>query len=574
MISHARGLRGGRSRQGGAALIVFVTVLIMGVAWLTVNALGKAPVATSEREVKTGLALQVAKQALLSYIAKQAAETTEASPGRLPCPEHPSVAGTANTGIAAPIVGVPSTSPCSGIGRLPSRTLGVDTVVDGYEEPLWYIVPTGVWALINSATVLVINPATAGQLSVDGTANAAVALIVAPGRPISTLAEPGAPIAGCVRVNQNVAARNVAPLDPANFLECANSAVTTPGSYSTVMTAPWSNDRVITITANEVMDAISGPVADRLQRQVAPAMYDYYNVTSLASWGQRFFPNASTFTVAPPTTNNMCGNANTWSGMPPTATVASGLCDTDWTGGSATGLGFPLNLTFGGCTSFATTMRCDFTVLLGGIFTPRITANAPRIGYSFRRVDPTQITIQINGGAVLAANTGNYGGGVSSADGSAAFSFDVFLPLLSFADTVRIRIPHPTDALLADARSAWYINNGWDRFTYYGVAQAASSDPSGTCNPGGIVTGCLTVNGLPASTPANDKRLVLALMGPRALAGQSWPSTDTTDYLEYQNGSVGVIYEVRAVSSDFNDRVAACPFKYQDASGVDVMICN
>ena len=38
----------------------------------------------------------------------------------------------------------------------------------------------------------------------------------------------------------------------------------------------WNSDRVIAITVADVMDAIAGPVADRLQRQVAPALQDWY----------------------------------------------------------------------------------------------------------------------------------------------------------------------------------------------------------------------------------------------------------------------------------------------------------
>ena len=45
-----------------------------------------------------------------------------------------------------------------GIGRLPRKTLGVNQLVDGYGEPLWYAVKTGTWALVNNGDVLTINP--------------------------------------------------------------------------------------------------------------------------------------------------------------------------------------------------------------------------------------------------------------------------------------------------------------------------------------------------------------------------------------------------------------------------------
>src|SRR5712692_9520821 len=66
---------GNRRAQRGAALILFVTILILGIAWYTVGALGKAAPGTAEREAQTGIALQSAKRALLSHIARQAGRT-------------------------------------------------------------------------------------------------------------------------------------------------------------------------------------------------------------------------------------------------------------------------------------------------------------------------------------------------------------------------------------------------------------------------------------------------------------------------------------------------------------------
>ena len=232
----------------------------------------------------------------------------------------------------------------------------------------------------------------------------------------------------------------------------------------------------------------------------------------------------------------------------------------------------------GGCVPLAAEVQCDFNVILGGIATPRITLSAPNAGYAFRYVNTSQITIQVTSTLPLLppspATTGSYTGSVSAATGRGNFSFEVQFPPLSLFETVRIRIPYASDALLADVRSAWYITNGWDRFTYYGASQAASHDAAGTtCVPGGVVTNCLTVNGLPASTPANDKRVVLALMGPRAVPGKTWPGTVPADYLEYDNGSVDLIYEARAQGADYNDRLAVCPFTLTSAVE-NRTICN
>src|SRR3990170_3461522 len=107
------------SKQRGIALMIFLTILILGVAWFAVGALGKAAPKAADREVKTGLALNAAKQALLAYAAQYAARSNTIEPGQLPCPESVNLTD----------IGQASTS-CSNssatVGRLPWRTLGID----------------------------------------------------------------------------------------------------------------------------------------------------------------------------------------------------------------------------------------------------------------------------------------------------------------------------------------------------------------------------------------------------------------------------------------------------------------
>ena len=550
--------------QQGAALMLLVTVLVLGIAWYTVGALGKASPSTADKEIRTGVALQAAKRALLDYVGQQAALTSSTIPGRLPCPE-PLAPAAGSEGIAAGC----SDNTATFVGRLPWRTLGVDPIRDGYGEPLWYILGRGF-------RQSPINFGSLDEIELDGVNRQAVALIIAPGAALNTITEAGAPPAPCPRVNQ-LPRPLAAPFDPAKFIECGRNTTPAPGNepqYNRINAGPWTNDRIIIITAAEVMDAIAGHVADRLQRQVAPAMNDYRTATSLASWGESFLPHASTWdsTGNSPPSNNLCGNQDERAGMPPAATVAAGTCDTDWTGGSASSLGGLLN--FGSCNPGASDMRCDFTAILGGLATPRITATAPRIGNSFRSFDPASIQISRNGGPWQSATVQNYSGNVSSSSSNATVQFDVVLPLLSIAEAVVVRIPHPTDALLPDARVSWFLNNNWDRFTYYAVTRAATVNPgSSVCNPGGDVSGCLTVTGMPA--PANDKRLVLALMGRAPIAPATWPSANPGDYMEGANATpTDRTFEIRTVTTTFNDRLAACPFQYPTQGGGPVTLCN
>lgn len=566
MPNRARRPHGRVRAQGGAALILFATVLILGVAWFTVGALGKAAPTAADRDARTGRALGAAKKALLAYVALKAADSAENFPGRLPCPESLGQMGTAAEGLSAPVV-TPSFPTCSSVGRLPWETLGVDQLRDSYGEPLWYAVTTGTWALVNSGTNLTINPGTANAISYNGTANAVVAVIIAPGPAVNTLSEPGTPAAGCSKVNQQTN-RYAVPLVAARFLECGNAT----GSYTTAGISPWSNDRTISITANEVMDAIAGAIADRLQRQVAPALNRWRTTTSVTSWGESFMPYASTFSSAAPPSNNMCGNSGITEGMLPSIDVATsvstGTCDTSWTSGSASGLGGLLSTS--GCTVSATRMRCSFTVILGGLATPTITATAQNVAYAFRSFDPSQVTISVNGGAYTSATVQNLTGSVSGGTGAATISFQVPFPLLSIASTVRVRITHPADALLADPDTAWFLNSGWDRFTYYAASTATMATPSGACAAPGNAA-CLTVNGM---TTPNDKRIVLIYMG-RKLSTQTQPSTNVANYLEGDNATTGNgIYASGIVTSSFNDRVAACPFQYTPATGGAVTLCN
>ena len=114
-----------------------------------------------------------------------------------------------------------------------------------------------------------------GQHTVDGQANAAVALIIAPGPAFKT-----AVAAGCTTaVNQVRSA--VGPPDLANYLECDNA--TNPADATFVTTGPSVafNDQVVKITAAEVLPVIEGAIAERFQKEFALSLRTNY---SAAPW--------------------------------------------------------------------------------------------------------------------------------------------------------------------------------------------------------------------------------------------------------------------------------------------------
>jgi hypothetical protein len=532
-------------KQRGAALILFVTVMVLGVAWFAVGALGKAAPGATEREVKSGQALHAAKQALLAYAAQYAARTDHDVPGRLPCPEHRNWIGTSNEGTAW--------STCDHatgyVGRLPWRTLGIDQLRDGDGEPLWYVLGPG---FRDSP----INFGTTAQLPYDGAANAAVALIIAPGRPLNTLADPGTPPAGCTKVNQQVAARNTATLAIANFLECGNAG----GAYASLGSSQWANDRVIAVSAAEWADAIAPAVADRLQRQVAPALEEWRSVQAPANWGTAFLPYASSFGT--PATNDYCGDLNQREGMLPIASAAGGACSTAWTGGTVTQLA---GLLAGACGSGATEMTCTFVglVTLPGLLTARVTATAPRVANSFRaRIGSTapDVTVSPSG------SVSNFSLTLNPASGDATIRFDVSDNLLVAwtLQTITVTVKNLPDApILSDSRLAWFTANNWHQHTYYAISEAATANPTGTCAASGDPQ-CLELNSV------RDKRLMLALMGPRAVGTQTQPSAVPADYLESHTAGT-TVYASQTVDKTFNDRLAACPFQH---AGAPAALCN
>ncbi len=170
---------------------------------------------------------------------------------------------------------------------------------------------------------------------------------------------------------------------------------------------------------------------------------------------------------------------------------------------------------------------------------------------------------------------------LANATSDATVTIDLSWPanllILGIGQTASVDIPHLQNAQLhSDSRITWFRNHGWHRYTWYAVSPdetANNTNPLQACAAAGD-PGCLTVEGLAAASGStNDKRLVLVLAG-RPLAGKTQPSADPTNYFEAQNATLDAVYETRANSDTLNDRVATCPFRYQDHSGANVPICN
>ena len=249
-----------RRQRGIIVLMMLVLGALVGVLFFT-GVLGNAPT-NSERDLATRAALAKAKAALIAHAVTYMDSHPDMPPGFLPCPE---IDGSGREG-SAPGVGPGCNNVGeNALGRLPWFTLGIEPLRDGYNECLWYAV-SGNYK--NNPAPYVLNWNTNGTLRAflavpSGTPppldsnvlQRAVAVVIAPGPAVggqSRAITATAPIPDQCGGNRTAA----------NYLETSNSinnaAMAVVGDASFVSGVPTAtfNDRVITVTAREVWDAI------------------------------------------------------------------------------------------------------------------------------------------------------------------------------------------------------------------------------------------------------------------------------------------------------------------------------
>jgi hypothetical protein len=247
-------------KRQGAALMLMLTILVIGAAALLVSSLSHSAVQI-ERSQKTADALAQAKEALIGDAVSQ---TPVASAGYLRLPDLGFMIGLApSEGSSAPNFSGNSKD-YSVIGKFPWRTLGLNPLRDGQGECPWYVVSG---RFKNTPTTDTLNWDTLGQINlVDGNGNIIAsnlaALVVAPGQALDgqsrSLSDPT--YAQC---GGNYDARNY--LDPyasSNaisgainyFIGSTNNRITLNTSNNLlVMTGNGHyNDRFLYITSDEI----------------------------------------------------------------------------------------------------------------------------------------------------------------------------------------------------------------------------------------------------------------------------------------------------------------------------------
>lgn len=567
-------------RERGAALILLAMILVLGTSWAVVAALNNRSGNRigAEREYNAKV-LAEAKAALIGWVATQALESGEGNPGRLPCPEPGGHVGNGSyEGISAPYP--PSgQATCSSVGRFPWRTLGVQKPLDAAGEPLWYVVTIGSagWALQTSATKLMINSDKPGGLAVNGVANAAVAAIIAPGRPMRLNPNAGQTAAGCIPRTQ---ARGVTPPNYLDYLECHDIA---SGNIRTIVpdnaTNEVANDQVALVTVADVLPALEAAIAKRIERDIVPQLKAVYADAGAfgTSASNPVYPFAAPF--GRPDTATYQGSSGTLAGLLPFTYLPSGICTTDpRCNASLHTWGTPSFAKIGGtaslwpwqvCTEEQTTVGgtsykrsfCYGWYQLGSLvlsYDDRIS----NIGNALRSYTLADYTTTLPPDVrAYNYNTGTWSiitpaqSRRLNADGSMSFALTATLPNVSGWGYFEFRTTRPAFSnhpLLTDTNptTGWFVRNEWYRLLYYAIAPEHAPGGVPPCTPG---VSCVEVANL---ADAARHRAVLALAG-RALAslGQTRPSSDPRHYLDvpanYDGASPFVQHKV---SRTYNDR--------------------
>jgi len=258
-----------KSQQQGAALMVMLVIMVVGIAAVLVGSLNSSAVKIAHQN-DSAAALAQAKEALIARAIKDASVL-----GSLPCPD-------AITNIAS-ASGVPSNIPNDGvadllvgnecpsyIGRLPWKTLGIDDLRDGSGERLWYAVSRN----FRDDNSNHINSDTQGTLSLTGnqTSNQLIAIVFAAGAPLAAQTRSSSNNRPCNGVN------GIENLCVQNYLEASNAMPSTAAlinnNYQINAPSDTFNDKAIYLTHEQLFPVVE----QRIAREVKACLDGYAKV--------------------------------------------------------------------------------------------------------------------------------------------------------------------------------------------------------------------------------------------------------------------------------------------------------
>jgi hypothetical protein len=598
------------TRQKGMALLAMLAVLVLGAAWFTVSAVSNPSNRVALDRDHNARVLAQAKQALLDWAARNAIDNSDHNPGRLPCPEPLGSAGNpATEGIMQGTCGAAASA-----GRLPWRSLGLPQLRDASGEPLWYVVSGG-WKLSagGNGERLGINSNAVGNLALDGAANGAVAIVIAPGAP-TTLAPDAAQLAsGCIA---RVQRRGVLPPNALDYIECHNVAgASVRSELPNNTTNPVSNDQTAVLTASDVLAAVEPVVAARITRDVLPTLQNLFSATyNSIQWGNTVtaaspvLPFAAPF--ANPAASTFQGAAGQTQGLMPLSrsqcAAGTPLCDTNFVRWDLAGIaGFTappavaktagsaglLNVDCG--ASNAAQVSCNVRYggwcggglgfLLGGVCTHTFEARATASALNVGNVARTFTQAGIAGFTAIAASStplnaigaanADIRGSLPNIQCNVLIIFGLLIPCW-VENTVQVRIPigvfpdHPALTTLFSTANPplpaaqpnapfaweWFMGNNWHQATYYAIAPRHAPNGAGhDCRL--APADCLTLAG---GTLPNNTRAVLVFAGRSLATFPARPNGNLADYLDTAANQDGnTAFEQKGFDRTFNDRFFA-----------------
>jgi hypothetical protein len=298
------GFNQGRGKQHGAALLIMLVILVVGIAAILVDSLTASSVKTA-RQATTADALAQAKDALIGYAITYADTHSGQVDGYLPCPDIDASNGEGSSILTC------GSQDVSVIGRLPWATLDVSALRDGDGECLWYAV-SGTYK--NNPKTDLMNWDTNGQFQAyvsDGTllttdpGNQVVAVIFAPGAPLSgqnRSPDGTAPICG-----GNYTASNYLDNDTVHSINNSDAAT---GKFIQGTGSGSVNDHMVFITRQDIWNAMLKrsdfmTTLKTMTQKTAECIADYGKrnyyythwpyIDKRLPWSGRFYPSSSDY---------------------------------------------------------------------------------------------------------------------------------------------------------------------------------------------------------------------------------------------------------------------------------------
>lgn len=415
------------SSQRGFASAVMITLLTMGSLYtLTSRLHGLNLSPQTAHDKRTAAVLSRAKLALIAYAAEN-----DKRPGGLPCPD---LNDDGEAELSCDAV-------AQRIGRLPWQTLKSGDLRDGAGERLWYSVSAG---FRNDASN-VINSDSEGEIS-SSLGDRLVATIIAPGSPLPT--------------QQRTGARNAV----AQYVESYRLA-----ARPSFESSATSNDRIESLTREELMNVIEPVVAARLKSEIVPVIKAQY----FDAWGA--FPFAVPGSDPHGSNFKDVDLRDAIEGLLP-ATADAGWVRWDRASLAIRQVSGAGRVNTVDCDSSSVTeLRC--AIAYSGNVGLRLDVAMVNVGRALVRA-PDASDLQIGNGTSATVTVSH---GPVARDGSAQVSATMPLPLgtrVQISMRIPTYIPEVTIRRpLVSASHSWFVRNEWYRFVHYRIG--ASLSPGG-----------------------------------------------------------------------------------------------